>query len=92
MKPRSFYFSEEDTLHFAGAKKKAEENLAVLHLLEELEASRLPATPAQQETLIRYTGWGVFPVLPKGELGDCELLTAEERIAAKSLDALEGED
>jgi hypothetical protein len=38
------------------------------------------------------TGWGVFPVLPKGELGDCELLTAEERIAAMSLDALEGED
>jgi hypothetical protein len=38
------------------------------------------------------TGWGVFPVLPKGELGDCELLTAEERIAALSLDALEGED
>jgi N12 class adenine-specific DNA methylase len=59
MKPRSFYFLEEDkALHFAGAKKKAEENLAVLHLLEELEASRLPATPAQQETLIRYTGWG----------------------------------
>jgi len=38
------------------------------------------------------TGWGVFPVLPKGELGDCELLTAEERIAAMSLDALKGED
>jgi len=38
------------------------------------------------------TGWGVFPVLPKGKLGDCELLTAEERIAAMSLDALHGED
>jgi hypothetical protein len=38
------------------------------------------------------TGWGVFPVLPKGELGDCELLTAEERIAAMTLDALHGED
>ena len=38
------------------------------------------------------TGWGVFPVLPKGELGDCELITAEERIAAMSLDAIEGED
>ena len=38
------------------------------------------------------TGWGVFPVLSKGKLGDCELLTAEERIAAMTLDALEGED
>ena len=38
------------------------------------------------------TGWGVFPVLSKGKLGDCELLTAEERIAAMTLDALHGED
>jgi hypothetical protein len=38
------------------------------------------------------TGWGVFPVLSKGKLGACELLTAEERIAAMSLDALHGED
>jgi hypothetical protein len=38
------------------------------------------------------TGWGVFPVLPEGDLGTCELLTAEERIAAWTLDALHGED
>jgi N12 class adenine-specific DNA methylase len=58
MKTTTFYFSEEENLHFAGVKKKAEENLAALCLLEELEASGLPATPDQQETLIRYTGWG----------------------------------
>ena len=58
MKTTTFYFSEEENLHFAGAKKKAEENLAALRLLEELEASGLPATPSQQESLIRYTGWG----------------------------------
>ncbi|MBT7989618.1 MAG: hypothetical protein HN769_07060 [Anaerolineae bacterium] len=38
------------------------------------------------------TGWGLFPVQPEGDLGTCELLTAEERIAAMSLDALYGED
>ena len=38
------------------------------------------------------TGWGVFPVQPEGDLGTCELLTAEERIAALTLDALHGEE
>ena len=49
MNTKTFYFPEDqEALRFAGPKKKAEENLAVLHLLEELEASGLPATPAQQ--------------------------------------------
>ena len=38
------------------------------------------------------TGWGLFPVLTEGDLGTCELLTVEERIAAMSLDALHGEE
>ena len=38
------------------------------------------------------TGWGVFPVQPEGDLGACELLTADERVASATLDALQGED
>ena len=36
------------------------------------------------------TGWGLFPVLENEELGTCELLTADERIAVAALDALHG--
>jgi N12 class adenine-specific DNA methylase len=55
----TFYFPEEEkALYFTGAKQKAEDNLATLRLLEELKESGLAATPAQQESLIRYTGWG----------------------------------
>ncbi|MBT7070262.1 MAG: N-6 DNA methylase, partial [Anaerolineae bacterium] len=55
----TFYFNQDQkALHFAGAKQKAADNLAALRLLEELKESGLAATPAQQENLIRYTGWG----------------------------------
>ncbi|MBT7072185.1 MAG: hypothetical protein HN975_14980, partial [Anaerolineae bacterium] len=55
----TFYFNQDQkALHFAGAKQKAADNLAALRLLEELKESGLAATPAQQESLIRYTGWG----------------------------------
>ena len=37
------------------------------------------------------TGWGVFPVLPMGDLGECQLLSADQRVVAATLDALQGE-
>jgi len=37
------------------------------------------------------TGWGVFPVLPEGVLGECQLLSADQRVVAATLDALQGE-
>ena len=36
------------------------------------------------------TGWGVFPVLPTGSLGKCQLLSADQRVVAATLDALQG--
>ena len=54
---------------------------------EEIQISVLESAAVEN-----FTGWGVFPVLPEGDLGTCELLTAEERIATWTLDALEGED
>ena len=38
------------------------------------------------------TGWGVFPVFEDDQLGVCQLLTADERIAAAALDALHGDE
>ena len=37
------------------------------------------------------TGWGVFPVLPTGVLGECQFLSADQRVVAATLDALQGE-
>ena len=38
------------------------------------------------------TGWGLFPVLDNDELGACQLLTADERVAVAALDALHGDE
>ena len=38
------------------------------------------------------TGWGLFPVLDDDQLGACELLTPDERVAAAALDALHGDE
>lgn len=38
------------------------------------------------------TGWGLFPVLENEELGVCELLTLDERVAVAALDALHGDE
>jgi hypothetical protein len=38
------------------------------------------------------TGWGLFPVLENNQLGACELLTPDERVAMAALDALHGDE
>jgi len=38
------------------------------------------------------TGWGLFPVLENDQLGVCELLTPDERVAVAALDALHGDE
>ena len=38
------------------------------------------------------TGWGLFPVLENDQLGTCELLTPDERVAVAALDALHGDE
>jgi hypothetical protein len=46
----------------------------------------------KEEASKNCTGWGVFLVLPKGVLGECQLLSADQRVVAATLDALQGED
>ena len=46
----------------------------------------------KEETSKNCTGWGVFPVLPGGVLAECQLLSADQRVVAATLDALQGED
>lgn len=38
------------------------------------------------------TGWGLFHLLENDQLGLCELLTPDERVAVAALDALHGDE
>lgn len=52
-----------------------------------IEINVLPQSGTQD-----CTGWGLFPVLEDETLGVCQLLTADERVAAAALDALHGDE
>lgn len=45
----------------AGAKARIQANLAAIDILEQLNAQERPATPAEQEVLARWSGWGAVP-------------------------------
>lgn len=75
-----------------GIKAKYKANLEAVRLLKELQAEgRTSLTPAEQETLSRYVGWGQFPALFNDRDYEWEkerdalrgLVTAEEWEAAK---------
>ena len=48
----------DDELGVGGAKAKFRANVEAIELLQTLEFDGRPATPAEQETLSRYVGWG----------------------------------
>ena len=52
------YRITDDALGVGGAKEKFKRNMAAIRLLHELEAQNRLATPAEQEILAQYTGWG----------------------------------
>ena len=54
---------------------------------EAIEITVLP-----QADMDTCTGWGLFPVLENDQLGACELLTPDERVAVAALDALHGDE
>lgn len=45
----------------AGTRAKLNANMAALRTLRELQNSNRPATPEQQRTLARWSGWGAVP-------------------------------
>jgi len=45
----------------SGAKARARANLDGLAVLNQLDAQDRPATPAEQDTLARWSGWGAVP-------------------------------
>ena len=88
--PRNFRITD-DHLGEGGAKSRFRANMDAIHLLKQLEAEGHTATPDEQETLSRYTGWGAIPDAFDENKGDwakeyAELkatLTPEEYEAAR---------
>lgn len=60
--PENYRISPEDRLGVGGAKRKYEDNVAAIRLLQQLQASNAKlATPEEQKVLVRYVGWGGLP-------------------------------
>lgn len=56
--PRHNYHITDDQLGAGGAKTKYAMNVAAVRTLKQIEAEGRLATPAEQETLSKYVGWG----------------------------------
>lgn len=96
--PGHNYTVTKDSLGDGGVKTKYKTNVEAIKLLKQLEAEGRQATPAEQEILANYVGWGglspVFNINYKGEAMDSswtkeakelkELLTDEEYKAARA--------
>jgi len=55
------------TIHVpSGAKARARANIAAITLVRQLEGEDRPATPDEQETLARWSGWGAVPQIFDG--------------------------
>lgn len=92
------YTVTKDSLGDGGVKTKYKNNVEAIKLLKQLEAEGRQATPAEQEILANYVGWGglspVFNINYNGEAIDSawtkeakelkELLTDEEYKAARA--------
>ena len=96
--PGHNYTVTKDSLGDGGVKTKYKNNVEAIKLLKQLEAEGRQATPAEQEVLANYVGWGglspVFNINYNGEAIDSawtkeakelkELLTDEEYKAARA--------
>ena len=96
--PGRNYTVTKDSLGDGGVKTKYKNNVEAIKLLKQLEAEGRQATPAEQEVLANYVGWGglspVFNINYNGEAIDSawtkeakelkELLTDEEYKAARA--------
>lgn len=61
VKAEDFTITDELALGEGGQKAKFKDNVAAIRLLAELESTGRLATPAEQEVLAKYVGWGGLP-------------------------------
>ena len=76
--PTSFYFPSDINLFLGSAKRKADTNLAVIELVEEIEKEGRFATPDEQDLISHYVGYGDSSVLSARYSDVVEAVTNEE--------------
>ena len=89
--PSRNYRITDDHLGEGGAKARFRANMDAITTLKRIEAEGRTATPDEQETLSRYTGWGAIPDAFDENKGDWSkeyaelkaMLTPEEYEAAR---------
>jgi N12 class adenine-specific DNA methylase len=93
----NFVIDDPDALHRGGLKAKFRANVEAIRLLRQIEAEGRGATPTEQRTLARFTGWGAMPGAfnDKGDAGDwtaerdeVKALLTDEEFAAAARSAL----
>ena len=61
LSPAENFHITDDTLGIGGAKTKFRNNVQAIRTLQRIESEGRMATPDEQQTLSRYTGWGGVP-------------------------------
>src|SRR5512138_563388 len=82
--PTTLYFPSDVNLFLGSAKRKADTNLAVIKLVQEIEKEGRFATPEEQELISRYVGWGDSAVLSARYSDVVETVTSEEFTALRA--------
>lgn len=90
-KAKNYAITDENLGNVGGAKSRYAANIEAIKLLKSIEADSRNATPAEQDTLAGYTGWGAIPqafdstnTKWSSEYAELkELLTSEEYEAAR---------
>lgn len=90
-KAKNYAITDENLGNVGGAKSRYAANIEAIKLLKSIEADSRNATPAEQDILAKYTGWGAIPqafdstnTKWSSEYAELkELLTSEEYEAAR---------
>ncbi len=90
-KAENYAITDENLGNAGGAKSRYAANIEAIKLLKSIEADSRNATPAEQDILAKYTGWGAIPqafdstnTKWSSEYAELkELLTSEEYEAAR---------
>ena len=88
--PLDFRITDAHQVGIGSLREKIRANLAAIRALQTIEQEQRPATPQEQATLVRYTGWGaaaaLFQTHPPPEFEpaatDLRALLSEEEYAS----------
>jgi len=87
--PRNYRITDADRVGVGSLKRKCQDNLAAIALLQQLEAASRAATDAEKQVLVRFVGWGGLPQVfdPWNEEWKAERQRLERLLTPDELDS-----